>query len=164
MNLRPVSASTCRLGAAPSSQRGVGLIEVLVAVLILSIGLLGISMMQGRALSANNNSAGVSMTVVASYSILEAMRADRLNALAGAYNRTVTGNSSCTLSATTTTLATAQLNAWCADLRTALGTASTTTGTIACTADNCTITIQFDDSRLGAGGSTARQVITRAVL
>lgn len=149
---------------APVFQKGVGLIEVLVAVLILSIGLLGISMVQGRALSANNNSVGVSMAVIASYSILEAMRADRLNALAGSYNRTVTGDSDCTLSATTTTFATAQLSSWCAELRTALGVADTTIGTIACDAGDCTITIQFDDSRLGAGSSSAQQVITRAVL
>lgn len=140
------------------------MIEVLVAVLILSIGLLGISMVQGRALAANNNSIGVSMAVVASYSILEAMRADRLNALAGSYNRTVTGDSDCTLSATTTTFATVQLASWCAELRTALGVADTTTGAISCDAGDCTITIQFDDSRLGAGSSSAQQVITRAVL
>ena len=141
-----------------------GLIEVLVAVLILSIGLLGISFVQALALTGNNSSMSRSMAVVASYSILEAMRADRANAVAGSYNQTLIGNSSCTV-ASTTTLATAQLSAWCVELRSTLGIADTTTGTIACSATaDCTVTIQFDDSRIGAGGSTTEQVITRAVL
>lgn len=141
-----------------------GLIEVLVAVLILSIGLLGISFVQALALTGNNSSMSRSMAVVASYSILEAMRADRANAVSGAYNQTLTGNSSCTV-ATTTALATAQLSAWCVELRNTLGTGNSTTGTIACTATaDCTVTIQFDDSRIGAGGSATQQVITRAVL
>jgi len=150
--------------SAPACQRGVGLIEVLVSVLILSIGLLGISMVQARALSTNNSSMGRSMAVVASYSILEAMRADRANALAGAYNQTLIGNSSCTV-ATTTTFAASQLAAWCAELRTTLGTADSTRGTISCTATgDCTITILFDDSRIGMGGDAYQQVLTRAVL
>lgn len=147
-----------------SRQSGVGLIEVLVAVLVLSIGLLGISFVQVRALTGNNSSMSRSMAVVASYSILEAMRADRTNAVAGSYNQTLTGNSSCTVG-TTTALATAQLSAWCVELRNTLGIADTTTGTVACNATgDCTVTIQFDDSRIGAGGNAAERVITRAVL
>lgn len=153
---------------APSTpaarQSGVGLIEVLVAVLILSIGLLGISFVQALALTGNNSSMSRSMAVVASYSILEAMRADRVNAVAGSYNQTLTGNSSCTV-ASTTALAAAQLAAWCVELRNTLGIADTTTGTVACNANaDCTVTIQFDDSRIGAGGSATERVITRAVL
>ncbi|TAJ52125.1 MAG: type IV pilus modification protein PilV [Nevskiaceae bacterium] len=145
-------------------QRGVGLIEVLVALLILSIGLLGISLVQARALSSNNSSMGRSMAVVASYSILEAMRADRADALGGAYNQTVTADDDCTIGSTTA-LATVQLAGWCAELRATLGAATTTTGTVACDgAGDCTITILFDDSRIGAGGSDTMQVLTRAML
>lgn len=134
------------------------------AVLILSIGLLGISMVQARALSSNNSSIGRSMAVVASYSILEAMRADRVDALGGAYNQTVTANSSCTVG-TTTAFATTQLASWCVELRNTLGIADSTTGTVSCDATgDCTVTIQFDDSRIGAGGSDTQQVITRAML
>lgn len=145
-------------------QVGVGLIEVLVALLILSIGLLGISLVQARALNSNNSSMGRSMAVVASYSILEAMRADRANALAGTYNQTVIADDDCTI-ASTTTLAATQLANWCADLRSTLGAATTTTGTVACSGGgDCTITILFDDSRIGAGGSGTMQVLTRAIL
>lgn len=154
------------LNVAAYRQRGVGLVEVLVAVLILSIGLLGISLVQTRALSSNNSAMGRSMAVVASYSILEAMRADRASAVAAAlpYNATVTASSCPT---DNSTLANMQLSAWCAELRSRFSAVTTTTGTVNCnTTGICTITIQFDDSRGGAGlsSSTAEQVVTRAAL
>src|SRR3546814_2019651 len=62
-----------------SRQRGVGMIEVLVSVLVLSVGLLGIALVQTRALANNNSSMGRSLATVATYSILEAIRADRAN-------------------------------------------------------------------------------------
>lgn len=151
---------------APRRQRGVGLIEVLVAVLILSIGLLGITLVQTRALSSNNSAMGRSMAVVASYSILEAMRSDRANAVAATlpYNTTVTANSCPT---DTSTLAKLQLNAWCAELRSRFSAEATTLGIVNCnTTGICVITIQFDDSRggTGLGSSATEQVVTRAAL
>jgi len=144
-----------------SLQRGVGLVEVLVAVLVLSIGLLGVGMVQTRALTNNNSSMGRSMSVIASYSIMDAMRADRVNALAGNYNGTVSANS-CSGSGS---LAATQLLAWCNELGATLGAVSTTQGIINCTAAGaCTVTIQFDDSRVGAGSSNAQTVVTRGML
>ncbi|WP_028079484.1 type IV pilus modification protein PilV [Solimonas soli] len=156
-------------------QKGVGLIEVLVAVLILSIGLLGIALVQTRSLSGNNSSMARSMAVVASYSILEAMRADRANALGGSYNKTVAGNN-CN-AVTSSALAQERLRAWCANqLAAQLGAAATTTGVISCTAGGvCTVTITYDDSRgIGpASGSSAatayassstQTVVTQAAL
>jgi len=163
----PVASKRCRSSLnGLRVQRGAGLIEVLVAVVILSIGLLGISFVQARALSNNNSSMGRSMAVVASYSILEAMRVDRDNAIAAAlpYNGTVVANNCPT---DVSTLANAQLSAWCVELRNRFSAVSTTTGTVNCnTTGICTITIQFDDSRGGAGlgTSTAEQVITRSAL
>src|SRR3546814_15356356 len=62
-----------------SRQRGVGMIEVLVSVLVLSVGLLGIALVQTRALANKTSSMGRSLATVATYSILEAIRADRAN-------------------------------------------------------------------------------------
>ena len=67
-------------------QAGVGLIEVLVAVLVLSIGFLGVAALQARSMSTNNSAMVRSMATIASYSILDAMRADLPNAVAGNYN------------------------------------------------------------------------------
>ena len=68
------------------SQRGVGLIEVLVALLVLSLGLLGVAAMQAAALRNNHSAAERSMGAILSQSIIESMRANRVDALSGAYN------------------------------------------------------------------------------
>lgn len=159
MKRRPV---TRRLSGA--YQRGEGLVEVLVAVLVLAIGLLGIAMMQTRALSGNNSTTARSMAVVASYSILEAMRIDRANAIASKYNTTMYGNN-CTVTTTTTALAQNQLINWCNDLAAKLGPLRTTQGKVNCdTNGTCLITIQFDDSKVGQGGDAAMTVKTQAAL
>ncbi|HET8763670.1 MAG TPA: type IV pilus modification protein PilV [Rhodanobacter sp.] len=85
-----------RHGGGPSrgmaAQRGVGMIEVLVAVLVLSIGFVGIAALQARSLSTNNSAMARSMATVDSYSILDAMRADLANAVANSYDGTVVGD------------------------------------------------------------------------
>ncbi len=147
------------------SQAGVGLIEVLVAVLVLSIAFLGIAALQAMSLSTNNSAMARSMATMSSYSIIDAMRADKT--LAASYNGTVKAGSCPT---DTSTLANTQLSNWCSQLSANLGAASTTQGTINCaaTADassaNCTVTIQFDDSRAGVGGSSVQKIVTQAML
>ena len=147
-------------------QSGIGMIEILIAVLVVSIGFLGMAALQAKALSTNNSAMARSMATVASYSILDAMRADIINAGNHAYDGTVTANG---CPAASTTLASAQLNSWCTELGRVLGAAATTTGTVNCTAASptsvsCTVTIQFDDSRAGGAGSAAQQLVTRAGL
>lgn len=146
-----------------TKQTGVGLIEVLIAVLVLSIGFLGIAALQAKSLSTNNSSMSRTQAVIESYSILDAMRADRTNALAGAYNQTVTANN---CPAPGGGLVSDQLSSWCTELgNNGLGATANTTGNVTCLATgDCTITIQFDDSRAGAGGADKQKVITRAML
>jgi type IV pilus assembly protein PilV len=148
------------------SQRGVGLIEVLIAVLVLSIGFLGIAALQAKSLSTNNSAMARSMAVVASYSILDAMRADRTNALTGNYNQTVTANA-CT---GTGSLAQTQLKTWCNELAQNLDAQAATTGTVDCkNTGDCTVTVTFDESRIGttSGGTSntgVTTITTRAML
>lgn len=151
-------------------QHGIGMIEVLIAVLVVSIGFLGMAALQAKALSTNNSAMARSMATIASYSILDAMRADIVNAGTGAYNGTVTANS---CAAAGTTLASSQLDAWCNQLGAALGAVASTTGAVNClaaspTSVDCTVTIQFDDSRAGKAGTTGgtgiQTVVTRAGL
>ena len=158
--------SQCRR-APLASQTGVGLIEVLVAVLVLSIGFIGIAAMQARSLSTNNSAYARSMATVDSYSILDAMRADLASAVATNYNGTYTANS---CPAAGTSLTSTQINQWCSQLGKDLGASANTTGNISCaaaagtTTAYCTVTIQFDDSRAGLSGSTTQQVVTKAML
>ena len=149
--------------ASAHRQRGVGMLEVLIAVLIVSIGFLGMAALQARALSTNNSAMARSMATVASYSIVDAMRADAAAAESNAYNHTVTANN-CP-AATAGSLASTQLNQWCQQLAAALGAAASTTGTVLCTnIGSCTVTIVFDDSRAGIGGSSTQTVRTVAQL
>lgn len=145
-------------------QRGVGLIEVLIAVLIVSIGFLGVAALQVYSLSTNNSAMARSMATISSYSILDAMRADRDNALNGDYNKTVTAGS-CDKSSTS--LASDQLYQWCELLSDKLGGTSTTTGTVNCSkvSGNCTVTIVFDDSRsTGNEDQKALTIVTKAAI
>ena len=147
------------------AQSGVGLIEVLVAVLVLSIAFLGIAALQAMSLSTNNSAMAHSMATIDSYSILDAMRADIDNAKGSSlpYN-TATPLTASACPAVGATLATAQLNQWCTQLGHDLGATTTTTGTIDCkSSGECTITITFGDSRAGAGGGS-QKVITKAIL
>ena len=93
-----------------STQRGVGLIEVLIAVLVLSIGFLGIAALQTKSLANNNSAFMRTQASIAAYSMFDAMRADRAQALAGAYNGTVTAGACPTTSGT---LAQTQRRNWC---------------------------------------------------
>lgn len=150
-------------------QTGVGLIEVLVAVLVLSIGFLGMGALLAMSLSTNNSAMARSMATVASYSILDAMRADYANAKLGSYN--TTSDAPIKASAcpdASGSLAKEQLNQWCQQLGQSLGQSDTTMGAIECAASgnnvDCTITITFDDSRAGTGGSNVQKIVTRAML
>ncbi len=69
--------------SASAPQRGVGLIEVLISLLVLSIGMLGLAGLQLFSLRNNQGAMERSMAVVETHSIADAMRADRVNALAG---------------------------------------------------------------------------------
>lgn len=152
-----------RVGSRPKAafQSGVGLIEVLIAVLVLSIGFIGMAALQARSLSMNNSSMARSVAIMDSYSILDAMRADLVNAQSGAYNGTVTASACPT---TTGALANTQLTQWCNQLAAGLGASATTTGKINCTGSlgACTITVSYDDSKSKstAADTTGTQAVT----
>ncbi|MBD8879375.1 type IV pilus modification protein PilV [Rhodanobacter sp. 7MK24] len=154
-------AQTDMLGR--SRQSGVGLIEVLIAVLVLSIGFLGIAALQARSLSMNNSSMARSMATIDSYSILDAMRADLTNAQSGTYN-TATPLAANACPTTTDTLAHTQLTQWCNQLAAGLGASASTTGNINCTGTLgiCTVTVTYDDSksRSSAADTTTMQTVT----
>lgn len=129
-------------------QRGVGLIEVLISVLIMGIGLLGVAAMQATALRNNQSALERTQATIQSYSILDAMRANRTVALAGGYNlaRTCTAPGG-------GTLAQNDLNLWIESLRTTMGDNDGSCGTIVCNdvPDTCRVTVEWDDSRASDG-------------
>lgn len=66
--------------------RGFTLIEALVALLTLSIGLLGVAGLQLLGLKANFSSGSRTQATYLAYDIIDRMRANRNDALAGNYN------------------------------------------------------------------------------
>lgn len=147
------------LKSYPIRQCGVGLIEVLVAVLILALGLLGMAGLQANTLKASQSSHSRAQATMLSYYILDAMRADRAGAMAGNYNTGTSAASPITAicSVAAITGATLQDNTrkhWIGSLKTNLIDQNTTCGAVYC--DNlgeCTIEITWDDSVAGGLGS-----------
>ena len=138
----------------PRHARGIGLIEVMVSVMVLAVGLLGIAAMQSTALRGGQGSLESTQAVMATNSILEAIRANRT--AAAAYNMAMT----CAVPTAGGSTAANDRIAWMTDLKATVGsgaTDTTTCGQIAGCPDACVITVQWDDSR--AGGGATRQVI-----
>jgi type IV pilus assembly protein PilV len=67
------------------AQAGISLLEVLVAIVVLSIGLLGLAGLQFSALRGNNQSYERSQAHILAGQIADAMRANRVAAAAGAF-------------------------------------------------------------------------------
>jgi type IV pilus assembly protein PilV len=140
---------------------GITLIEVLATVVILSIGLLGLAEMHFHGLKNNQSSYFRSQATILAYTILDRMRANRVDALNGDYNFDSTASAgSCTTSGTTT--AKIDLDYWKCALNSALPSGN---GAIDCksTTSVCKVTVQWDDS-IGIKGSTSQQFIVATEL
>ncbi|MGQ0620030.1 MAG: type IV pilus modification protein PilV [Panacagrimonas sp.] len=74
------SAHECAL-----RQRGSGLIEVLISVVVMSFGLLGVAGLQLTALRSNNQSYERSQATALAYELIDAMRSNRIAAASGAF-------------------------------------------------------------------------------
>jgi type IV pilus assembly protein PilV len=122
--------------------RGFTLIEALVALLVLSIGLLGVAALQLTSLRSNHSSSLRSQATLLAYDIVDRMRANQNAAMAGSYD--------IALSATPSggTVAGDDLVRWKQNLTNTLPAGR---GSVARTgagaATRFTITVQWDDSR-----------------
>jgi type IV pilus assembly protein PilV len=137
-------------------QRGVGIVEILVAVLVLSIGLLGLAGLQMRTLRNSESALERGVAVFETHAIVDAMRADRNNAIASNYNIALSA-----AAPTGSTFRETALAAWRANLITSLGAGAT--GSVSCNGALCTVVVQWDDSRVN-GGSTTYNVSTQVQL
>ena len=137
---------------SPRAQSGVSLIEVLISVLVVSIGLLGAAAMQATAVRNNQGSYERTQVTLLTQSIFDAMRSNGAAAASGAYNL-----SSFTCTAPTgSSLAVSDLSNWITALRAQIN--STACGQINCDASrSCTVSIQWNDSR-ATGGSSAQTI------
>lgn len=140
----------------PGRQRGGSLIEVLVALLVLAVGLLGLAALQARSLSASLGSAQRSEAIVLSQYLLDVMRLDRDAVQAGAY---ATGGPRCTPDpGGPGGLAQATLPQWLGALQAQLGRTeeASACATIHCRPDAvCQVEIEWPE-RPAAGVGTER--------
>lgn len=137
-------------------QSGFSLVEVLVAMLIVSIGLLGIVALQSLALTNTGSSMERSQAVIQTYSYMEFLRANREDA--------IISNLDIPLTCDPENLPESQVEQrrWITQLHETLGPESC--GQVECLGGGkCSITVQWDDSR-AAEGSEEQQLVTETIL
>lgn len=130
-------------------QAGFSLLEVLIAVLVLSIGLLGMAGLQLNSLKFNQTATTRSQATVLAYDIADRMRANRAVAKSGGY---VIG---ATDEPTGTTVAATDLTQWKAALNRYLPSGN---GSIAVNSDIVTITVVWDESRVDSQSNSQQFV------
>lgn len=130
------------------SQKGVTMIEVLVAIIVLSIGLLGLAGLQSAGLTYNQSASFRSTATMMTYSILDSMRANRTGAMNGSYNIAIGASIP-----SGSTIPEQDLNNWLNELALRLPAG---TGAVDVVSNVVTVTIQWDDSR---GTLAAQQFI-----
>lgn len=138
-------------------QSGVSLIEVMISVLIVSLGLLGAAALQATALRNNQGSYERTQTSILTQGIFDAMRANLVAVNANSYN---TAGYICT-APSPASLAGSDIARWITTLQTQIHSGAC--GSINCTAGACTVGVRWDDSR-ATGGGTAQVVSMRAQL
>ena len=133
--------------------RGFTLIEVLVAVLVLSIGLLGLAALQASGLRNNYNAYASSQAVILANDMTDRIRANPTEAANGLYNNItaaaadpgcMTGNCS------TTQIRDHDTAVWYADLQNTLPGG---TGTVTGNGTVFTVSVMWDEARNGGVGA-----------
>ena len=134
-----------------NNQRGVTLVEAMIALLVISVGLLGIASLQLTAMNQNASAMNHSQAVWYAYNMSDRIRANP-TAFAS-YNGidTDTGYSgSCTGGSCSDT---DMVDADAAEWETMLGNLPSGRGMVTANADGLVVTVMWDDDGTGAGGT-----------
>lgn len=141
MNTQTSKAVLCI--AYPRCQ-GLTLVEVLISLIVLSIGILGLTTLQTASLNFNAAASQRSQATALAYDMADRMRANRQAALGGEYDIAFQDPTpACAAPATAGTVATQDISAWRMALACRLPLA---TGSIARNGTEVTVTVQWDDS------------------
>jgi type IV pilus assembly protein PilV len=127
---------------APKSRRrnqsGISLIEMLIALLVLSFGLLGLAGLQALSLKNNQSAYLRSQATLVAYDVLDRIRARRSELMAADFSNTFSD---------------AGINGWADDVSSRLPGGK---GTIACANRICTVTVSWSDS--GSDGASTKSI------
>lgn len=136
------------------TQAGVTLIEVLVSIVIFSVGLLGLAAMQLHALQFNEAASVRGHAVFLAYEMADRIRARPETVPLGEYALTVcpADDNSCTNSTKSDHVD------WLANLS---GQLPEGTGTVSVAGDRVTVTVQWNDSRVGGAADQTISIVTR---
>jgi type IV pilus assembly protein PilV len=131
----------------PNQNKGFSLMEVLIAMLILGVGLLGVAALQTVALKTNHSAYQRTQATFLAYDMMDRMRANRTAAIAGDYNLAMGDDPSAG-----GTLAEQDLDDWVNNYVAQLLPAGD--GSVNCTnAGVCTVIVQWDESRTGGAAT-----------
>ena len=133
-----------------SEQRGAGLIEVMVTVLILSTSLLGLAAMQARSLQYNHSAFLRSQANILAYDLLDRVRLNRANM--GSYDLAMAAEPPAT-----GTLAQNDIGAWHSTLKDSLPGGD---GAIDCSAATRICTVEITWSEQNSSGETSEDTTT----
>lgn len=136
-----------RAAGSPRSMVGAGLIEVLVAVLLLAIGGLAVAVAMALATSLRRTQGAMLSTtaVHASASLADAMRANQPAVLDGAYN--TAGELCAATGRPGGSLAQQDLRRWVDALAAGMDARAAVCGSVECQAGACQLTVSWDDTR-----------------
>ena len=139
------------IGKGLHLQTGVSLLEVLIAVLVLSVGLLGIAGLQTANLRNTQSAHQRTIAVLLASSMGERIRANPVMARAGVYVLPQT----CTALSPGGSIQSVEHANWMSEIRSNLGSASTSCGrvTYVPATQTYTVNVFWDDSR-AIGGQT----------
>jgi type IV pilus assembly protein PilV len=139
------------VGARLRHQKGVSLLEVLIAVLVLSVGLLGIAGLQTANLRNTQSAHQRTVAVLLAASMAERIRANPTAALTGVFVLA----KSCKALAAGGNIQSVEHANWMAEIQTSLGNVETSCGEVSYDNANRTYTVNvyWDDSR-AIGGQT----------
>lgn len=146
-----------RQARSPRSQRGASLLEVLIAVLILAVGMLGMAALQAITLKNTGSAAQRSSAVIQSYAMFDLMRANRDAARAGQYNQ----GWLCAAPGGGTRIGN-DIGQWIGQLQDVMGESAC--GRITCGADDCEVGVRWDDSRATGGDDEPYEIVTTSRL
>jgi len=130
-------------------QRGMTMLEILIAVMVLSVGLLGVAGLQTANLRNSQSAHQRTMAVLLASGMAERIRANRTLALAGSFTLTKTCNALTTIG----NIQQLEQKNWIDEIRASLGSVSTTCGEVTYSAGTRTYTVivHWDDSKALGG-------------